>query len=311
MKFNSYFTVLLAQGVLFCASSKADFFNFNRAKPGDASISAQVFGSPLVIRTSAAFAGAITSLTWDGKQFINASDHGRELQSASSFDGLGECYNPTEAGSVSDRSDASTSRLISIQAVNNKLETTSQMAYWLQPMAPYPQGCGAHHEFRSAQNATKLSNHFLIKKVTIGYQGLENVIEYLITFQVSEYHNSAVFEALTGYMPVEFSTFWTYEPKSRLLSPLSDGPGEQSYPVILSTGDRRFAMGIYSPDLPKPAGLGYGRFAFPNQGTMKWNAVFRTEATPAGNYSFRTFVIVGNIDQVEKSMTLLSRMLVP
>lgn len=43
-------------------------------------------------------AGAICSLTWRRKQFIDDYDHGCQLQSAVSFDGRGESENPTEAG---------------------------------------------------------------------------------------------------------------------------------------------------------------------------------------------------------------------
>ena len=73
--------------------------NANVSTSPNSSISAKVYGSQLTISTSARLAGAIGSLTWNGIEFINQDDHGRELQSASSFDGLGECFNPTEAGS--------------------------------------------------------------------------------------------------------------------------------------------------------------------------------------------------------------------
>ena len=46
-------------------------------------------GSPIVAKAAARFGGAIYSLTWRGREFINSTDHGRELQSASSFDGMG------------------------------------------------------------------------------------------------------------------------------------------------------------------------------------------------------------------------------
>src|SRR5438128_869037 len=42
--------------------------------------------SEIVITTTKRLAGAIHSLTWDGKEFINSTDHGRQLQSACSFD---------------------------------------------------------------------------------------------------------------------------------------------------------------------------------------------------------------------------------
>jgi hypothetical protein len=68
----------------------------------NAKISAQVGPSPLVISTTERLAGAIDSLTWNGKEFINSWDHGRQLQTAAFIEKFGECYNPTEAGSSSD-----------------------------------------------------------------------------------------------------------------------------------------------------------------------------------------------------------------
>ena len=73
---------------------------------GDAVIRAQAGKSELVIKTTTRLAGAIDSLTWDGKEFINSTDHGRQLQSASNLDAgspiSDETYNPTEAGSRDD-----------------------------------------------------------------------------------------------------------------------------------------------------------------------------------------------------------------
>ncbi|MEA1834548.1 hypothetical protein U8607_20855 [Methylobacterium durans] len=53
-------------------------------------------GSEIVLSASTRTAGAIDSLAWNGREFLNRFDHGRELQSAASFDGYGECFNPTE-----------------------------------------------------------------------------------------------------------------------------------------------------------------------------------------------------------------------
>jgi hypothetical protein len=96
-----------------------------------------------------------------------------------------------------------------------------------------------------------------------------------VTFTVpaGERHFQAVFEALTGYMPAEFSRFLTFEP-ARGLQPLSDGPGEQHLPVVLATPDGAYAMGVYSPDQPA-AGFpesGYGRFRFPDEKVVKMTA---------------------------------------
>jgi hypothetical protein len=287
------------------------YAGFAYAGAGDTSISAPVLGSTLVISTSTQFAGAISSLTWRGKQFINASDHGRELQSASSFDGLGECFNPTEAGSLADGA-TSTSKLLGISASGNRLQTTSQMAFWTPAGSPYPQGCGGNQAIKVAQNTTNLSSHVHSKQVTIGFNGIPNVIEYMVNFHVPENHQSATFEAVTGYMTGEFSSFFTFDPKAGDLRQISAGPGEQPVPLIFATPDRTYAMGIYSPDQPQIAGIGYGRFNFASQGTMKWNCVYRTGATPAGDYAFnRNYIVVGTLADVVQGMTSVNQVFFP
>jgi len=276
---------------------------------GDAQISSLVNNSLLVIKTSSRVAGTIDSLTWRNKEFINKYDHGRELQSAAQFDGYGECYNPTEGGSSADGTrPVSTSILRSLSASGNVLTAKTQMAFWLRSGETSP-FCPAG---AVAQNKHELSDYFLDKKVTIGFQGIPNVIEHLVTFTVPNQHNSAFFEALTGYMPSEFSSFWTYDPKTQKLNPLSDGPGEQNLPVILATPDGQYAMGVYSPDLPDPKypWAGYGRFRFnlpgpPENSTVKWNCVFRRSPVPAGSYNFRCYSIVGTLQQVTSGMDKL------
>ncbi|MFM8826109.1 MAG: hypothetical protein ACKOFT_03410, partial [Actinomycetota bacterium] len=73
---------------------------------GDAVIRGAAGGSEIVITTTSRLAGAIHSLTWNGREFIDSLDHGRQLQSASNLDVDGrfhnETFNPTEAGAERD-----------------------------------------------------------------------------------------------------------------------------------------------------------------------------------------------------------------
>ena len=277
---------------------------------GDAVVRAPLEESEIVIRTTSRLAGAIDSLTWNGQEFINSFDHGRQLQSASNLD-FGtrmtpESFNPTEAGSRLDGAGAtSTSSLLHLIADGDRLQTTNQMAFWL---APGQKSGGIH----LAKNTTKLSNHMLTKRVQIGWNDLPNVISYDVTFglPINEQHRYAQFEVVTGYMPPEFEQFLKYNPESGEFEPLSDGPGEQPWPVVLATVDGRYAMGIYTPNRPGEnwTGPGYGRFRFPPQKVVKWNCVFRyrvAEVVPAGDYSFRTFVIVGSREMVRSAMQRL------
>ncbi|TXN34531.1 hypothetical protein, partial [Methylobacterium sp. WL7] len=210
---------------------------------GRATISRAFNGSPITVGVSSRTGGAIDSLTWGGTQFINAHDHGRELQSASSYDGYGECLNPTEAGSDSDGTGPrSTTLLTELKLGPNTLQTRSQMAYWIEPgrvTGSCPKGPGPH--------AGPRSDDVLAKTVTLGAAGVANAIAYRVTYITAQAHESATFEAATAYMPPDFTAFWNLDPATGRSEPLSAGPGEQSVPVILATPDGARAMGVYSP----------------------------------------------------------------
>jgi len=267
---------------------------------GDSVIRAKAGASEIVLRTTQRLAGAIDSLTWGGKEFVDSADHGRQLQSASNLDAgspiTAETYNPTEAGSRDDGAGpTSSSLLLSLRAEGTVLETKSRMAFWLKP--------GATSGENPAKNATILSEHLLAKKVTIGFRDLPQVVEYVATFTLpaGEKHGHAVFEAVTGYMPAEFSRFLVYDPATKSARTLSDGPGEQALPVILSTESGSHAMGILSPD----PGPGYGRFRFEREKVVKWNCVFRVtrkDGIPPGDFKYRAYIPVGTLDDVVASL---------
>ncbi|MBC7816565.1 MAG: hypothetical protein IAG10_06735 [Planctomycetaceae bacterium] len=271
--------------------------------------------SAIQIRTTSRLAGAVHSLTWNGQEFINSTDHGRQLQSSSSFSSDGkhwaEAFNPTEAGSRDDGAGPnSTSRLLHSVATDDALQTTTQMAFWLSP--------GQKSEEHPAINTTKLSNHLLTKRLRIGLPDLPHAIRYDVTFTVplGERHTFAQFEALTGYMPEEFRSFWTFRPQTGELQPISFGPGEQPYPIVLSTESGSHAMGIYSPQQPSSGfeNVGYGRWRFERERVVKWNTVFRqhdADGIEPGEFSFRNFVIIGDRETVRTSLVELHRQFPP
>jgi hypothetical protein len=312
--------LLLALILLTTTSLRAD-----ESKPltnADAAITIRRAAGPseIVLTTTPRLAGAIHSLTWNGREFIDSADHGRQLQSASAFDNgtawsNSEEFNPTEAGSVRDGDQqTSTSRLLHKVVGPDFLQTTIQMAFWLPP--------GGTSSGKPAKNKTALSNHLLTKRVQLGYKNLPHVIDYRVTFSVpeGEQHTRAQFEALTGYMPAEFHQFYAVVPDKAELQPLDAGQGEQPHPVIAANEAGTHAMGIWTP-VAQPAGytrVGYGRFVFEKEKVTKWNCVFRKvldkdadgKITPlaAGEYSFQMFVIVGDLKTVHENMLALQKM---
>ena len=124
---------------------------------------------------------------------------------------------------------------------------------------------------------------------------------------------SFTIEAPTGYLGSEFTSFYVLNANCTL-SPLSDGPGEQSLPVVMTSADASVAMGAWSPGLPQPAfpGAGYGRWKFPSSdaasATNKWSVVHRTGAVTAGTVlTYDTHIAVGTLQQVWSALCQVRR----
>lgn len=257
-------------------------------------------GQPVTVTATSRSAGAIESLQWGGVEFIDANDHGRDLQSAVSFDGLTECDNPTEAGSSRDGVGASTSssRLEAASVDGNVLRTRSRMANWLR-MGQWSAACGlARNDAEANLSSTRLAK-------TVRFLPLYgNVLEHRITFDLARSRALAQFEVLTAYMPFKFGTFYRLDPASDRLQPLSDGPGEQELPVVLSTADGTHALGLYTLQTAKPglAGPGYGRWRFNAERVTKSNVVFRQTNAAAGPHRFVVYTVFGSLDDVRASL---------
>ena len=280
------------------------------AVSGDAEISGTIGGKPLVIRTTSRLAGAIDSVKWDGVEFIDSHDHGRQLQSALNADVDGvfhvECYNPTEAGSVVDAlGPKSTSRLEFLSTKDGLLTTRTQMAYWLAP--------GMKSGGHLAQNTTLLSGHILKKQVRIGRPGMNHVLDYKVTFDLpsDRPHKFLQFEALTGYMPWSFSEELRFDAKTSTLVPLPRQDGEQRDPVVLSTPSGSHAMGVFTPERPRagqPA-VGFGRFKFEHEKVVKWNCVFRLRQDKPipPHHSFQLYVVIGTREDCRRTLAALTQ----
>lgn len=295
---------------IFAGLAIASGLSFGGAAQADVTITSPTRG--VVVKTCSHDAAAICSVRWSNKEFIDDFDHGRQMQSAASFDGLGEAYNPTEAGAgypyngLNPSPSSSTLFAESTNASPPAIQTWSRMAYW-HPV-----------------NGAAVSNWFHHKTVT-AYEGLyATYLKYDVQFLAmlgfgEPAHTLGQFESLTGYMPPEFNQFYTLDVRgSRALAgisycvpPYADCSPEQPLPLIFSTFGGTHAMGIYNRNLPQPQypAAGFGRWNFaattPDK-VVKWNAVFRLpNTTQGGNYTFTNYVIIGSLNNVKLQMQWL------
>jgi len=252
-------------------------------------------------------AGAIDYLAWNSMQFINTYDHGRELQIAIS-NMSGECYNPTEAGSSNDGTGTtSTSRLLGVNTAGNVYRTTSLPAFWLAPGQIDPDGC-------RAVNIQYVSNYETSKAITIGYLGMWNAIQYLISIRVPEHQSYLQVEAPTGYMPQHtFSSFWTISLATGRLTAVSGGPAETTDPVIIGSPNGAYAMGAYIASCNNEQYAHYARFDFPSPdgawATSKWSNVWRgyEGIEPGTVVAFESILCVGSLADVQSCMVQMAQ----
>lgn len=250
------------------------------------SIYGSIFGLPIQIRVSAKYAGAIDRLYWRGVDFVDNADHGRQFQLAGQFKGFGECYNPNEAGNLADMNGpTSSSSFQSLSTYNNALNTISYGAFWLRPRsyggsanvyssANCTPGWDQPPALADAQNTTILSNYRFLKYVTIGFQGIPNVISVHSQIYIPETVTGMQLTTPAGFMPSSFSNFWEYNVSTRSLTPLV--VGNETYrtqPVILENPTSNIALGIYAPDILKPP-----------QGTTGWFVWGYSPSYPATSY---------------------------
>jgi hypothetical protein len=286
------------------------------------------------------FAGSVTSLKWNGVEFVNIHDHGRQIQTAIQVDGFSECNNPTEAGSSHDvKSSTSTSKLLAHSKIaSNQMANSVQMAYW-----SYRKLTGACPKGIDSRITSPLSNTILDKRITIGAFGDNQIVSYALAINHGprDVTQSVVYEFLTGYLNSEFKRFFFVTTQNGALneflpSELRDISGNGfppgSYqahsnrkktfdPIILSNPSGSHAMAAYVPPSQITscgAGFGYAAFHFnlggsgpKGSGTNKWNMAsyesVNSKCIVNGVRRYNVYIAVGTLSEVHSKLQTLIR----
>jgi hypothetical protein len=278
-----------------------------------------VIGNPLLkITTSSQYAGAINSLVYVDKQFINNVDHGRQIQMASLNYGMQECNNPTEAGAADDGAGPTSSSVLQqIVATPEYLWTNVSPAYWLKPNES-SQACPAN---ATLNNTTTVSlDQSFQKKIEINYFGTWQIFKMTIAAQLT--HSFAPWMMSESvYLTPDFSSVYTYDPKLSLLVPMTLNPGlniqgqvvpgifdnGSANPPVLATPDGKYALAIVTP----PSSRYY--MTYPVQ-QGKFNPLYTTSNdsiassvqyyfnSASGTQEFFIYVIVGTLAEVRQNL---------
>ena len=313
---------------------------------GNAIVGGSSGGSPIMLRSESRYAGAISSLQWKGREFINtgpSGSKGRLLQYAYQINGQGECYNPTEAGSRHDGNAPTTTSRCKLSwgaAASGRapatLVTMVEPSYWISAFyrdaenSPAQNHCNGH---ATVGNGAQLfaANQMITKRVTIaprvGGAQFRDVVEFLGDVTIADRGIQSIrFEAPTGHLTGFFTNAYVYDTARGDLIPIGNG-GHQTLPPIYASADGGYAMGVYTPDLPSAdewePGYQLSYYAPPAatpdadpttpeaETTSKWTLVYKPPVNPDGVYTFRGYLVLGTLASVQATMGKLAAALPP
>jgi alpha-tubulin suppressor-like RCC1 family protein len=279
-----------------------------------------VFGQPLTVSTSSQFAGAVSSIRWGNREFINNWDHGRQLGFNCGFFNRGECYNPYESGSKEDgNGPTSSSRLLAMQASGNRLDSTTQMAWYLSTREPRPgfgDHCGDPNQWLPVPSpyTGPLSDYRVHKTVTIGFAGIPNVIEFLSELYIPEQVRKGS-NQIMALMPYDFSSIWSYDVVSKDYRKVRGLGGEDDSIKVAATSDGGHALGFYSPEVLQPYGNGSATANWwfvvppeppqpdPDFACVHIGSLNRYESfNGPGFTNDRGYLVIGNLGQVKEAL---------
>ena len=147
---------------------------------------------------------SIDSIIYKNFEYINAWDHGRNLQIEITTK-YGECYQPNESGSIEDaQSNHTSTKILNINATKTNIYTQSYASYYMaQDSCNNFDGCGC------AKNTKNVSNYKISKNIYIKY-GYQNSfwINYLTTIDIPEDLEMIIVKAPIISLNSELNTFW-------------------------------------------------------------------------------------------------------
>lgn len=267
-------------------------------------------------------AGAVDSLWFHDRESVNSFDHGRQLQTACYDTRFEGCYNPTQAGGMTDgMGHASSSQLIygAVLDGGRTLHTRTRCAYWTRPGEKIT-AQGVQH--CTAANTTVASDFIADTRYTLAQRNNVTAIQYDMSWTIGSDIPAGHFmsELTTGYHTADFSVAYEIVPENgyaarlRHMGNLTETGQERQYPAILTTPDGARAIGAYAEPV-EGAFTKYAtwlwRFGQNHQtnDASKWTVVRRFngavstgEVVPA-----RCHIVMGQVTDVHLELARLMR----
>jgi hypothetical protein len=264
----------------------------------------------LKVTTSSQFAGAVDGVYFGGCNFVNNYDHGRQIQAASWDRGMGEANNPNEAGWHGDR-DSTSSVLLSLKAGSSSIATVVHPAYYLRNGETSP-FCPKVITAPPPPGETFSRDPYFSKKIMVNVDGDPHIFSIFSQMHIVKPMTSTTFQPSFVALNREFSVFhelgedFVYKTIN-----YNTRPRAGTRPVILSTVDGCYAMGVYSPsqDGTRTVYSGsyydWGNLQNPGNDTANLSVAYSYPSTLQGDISQIVYFVVGKLDDVRPKLQAL------
>lgn len=301
-------------------------------------------GSQITVGTNAAAGGSIFTLTWNGKQFINDYDYGRQIQiaenSVSSCSGYNCADNPTEAGDKWGCNRTNTDNpprpgwrahgsITNSYSCSNKILNTSTYPLQWEPQLLAPNGFPGGDD-----NPVRWLGTFS-KKLTFDFQARPNIIQFQTTIKYPTAENQARQQVTPAvYLTEEFIKAYKYEggtvyqsgvPRGALSGNLDSSipttdpnynclsvTGLSAGGVIRCTATDSHCLGIYQKHIGDHVSHAICKTMPLGRLTGQYGWQTRSLATfnvknpiAAGNLIIKSYLVVGSLNTVQTEMDWL------
>ncbi len=296
-------------------------YGFRRYNNTDTSL-VGVSGGGITANANLVAGASVWEWWWNGKQFLNDYDCGRQLQVALQVPSL--YYDTSECGDLNyNQSNEPWKRhgspVVSYSASVGILQSST---------IPLDYGNQYSNHWGTSQDTPNLwLNWRLGKEITLNFNGMGPVAKFKANVTAAQtVTNEGVLEFPMIYLPSSFNRFWTYNAASNSLtevtSSMPDGcssgaPGYTFTPnyggVIISDSTQGYAIGIYAGNRSVGGAANYfamwkfwcsgdGSGQYKND-TSKLDVVYGNSASiPSGQSSYTSYVINGTVQNVANRM---------
>lgn len=261
----------------------------------------------VTIGSNSVAGGSLWSWVWNGIEFVDHLDFGREIQAAVFWGSGTTQQNPTEAGSKYTGPAVANGNSQGAPVIQNSNSGNTQSTRSI-PLEFQP-------ELWSGGPDTPVAFLDMVmgKDITLNYNSMGPVAKYDSIVNFGSSVSSAEINIIAGYMPTSFSRFYTYDAPTQTLTEVFPGSTceagkvvfQPSYgALIIANSNGTAAMGVYGKGTAV-GGHDNEMALYKCSNTNSWQFFDTRQNYTAGNHTYTHFITTDTLTNVVANVRTL------